>query len=220
MKLVMLGPPGAGKGTQAKKLAEVIGVPHISTGDIFRRNIMEKTPLGKKASVFMDRGDLVPDEITVAMVEDRLGQADCGDGFILDGFPRTVPQAVELDKMLENMDTTLNGVVEIVVGDGEILHRLLNRRACPVCGRIYHLIFNPPCRENTCDDDGATLIHRSDDTREVIKNRIAVYKEKTGPLVDYYRNSGKLLQVNGEQPIEGVLREVGDRLKISSLSGK
>lgn len=215
MRLVMLGPPGAGKGTQAKMLAERLLIPHISTGDMFRQAIAEKTEMGVQAESFISKGRLVPDEVTSGIVEERLKKDDCKNGFLLDGFPRTVIQAKDLDKMLKNMDTTLDGVIQIKVADGEIVRRLENRRSCPVCGAIYHLIYNRPKADGKCDRDGAELVHRSDDNRDVIESRLAVYREMTDPLVDYYGRAGVLCPVDGEQPMGEVFAKIGEALKVS-----
>lgn len=213
MRLVMLGPPGAGKGTQAIMLAGKLSVPHISTGDIFRDAIKNGTELGKKAKSYMEAGDLVPDDITVLIVRERLSNPDCKKGFILDGFPRTVPQAESLEEILGEMEMPLDAVVEIRVDSEELIKRLENRRSCPECGKIYHLIFKPPNNDNICDDCNVELVHRKDDTREVILNRIKVYHEKTDPLTGYYRKSSILKEVDGKQAINKVLESIIDTLK-------
>jgi len=215
MRLIMLGPPGAGKGTQAKMLAEKLSVPHISTGDIFRDAIKKGTEMGKKAKVYLDSGDLVPDEIVVLIVRERLAKPDCEKGFILDGFPRTVPQAESLDKILDEMKTPLDAVIEIKVDSEELIKRLENRRMCPECGKIYHLIFSPPKNDELCDQCNVKLIHRKDDTREVILNRIDVYHKKTDPLTGYYKKASILKEIDGKQPIEKVLDSI-----IESLDSK
>lgn len=213
MRLVMMGPPGAGKGTQAIMLAGKLSVPHISTGDIFRDAIKNGTELGKKAKSYMEAGDLVPDDITVLIVRERLSNPDCKKGFILDGFPRTVPQAESLEEILGEMEMPLDAVVEIRVDSEELIKRLENRRSCPECGKIYHLIFKPPNNDNICDDCNVELVHRKDDTREVILNRIKVYHEKTDPLTGYYRKSSILKEVDGKQAINKVLESIIDTLK-------
>lgn len=213
MRLVMLGPPGAGKGTQAVMLAKKMEIPHISTGDIFRAAIKKGTPLGKKAREYMDAGNLVPDEITVGIVRERLARPDCQKGFVLDGFPRTLPQAESLDEILDDLDMPLNYVIDLEVSAEEVILRLENRRSCPQCGKVYHLIFNPPAQDTLCDDCKVKLIHRDDDTREVIENRIRVYHEKTDPLVNYYSRVGILEKFNGEKPIEKIIEEIVEFLK-------
>jgi adenylate kinase len=214
MRLVIFGPPGAGKGTQARVLAEVINVPHISTGDIFREAIRNNTQLGKQAQEFINRGELVPDEVTAGMVNERLSQDDCRNGFVLDGFPRTAPQAEILDIILRGMRTDLDAVIEIRVRDEEIISRLENRRSCPECGDVYHKLLSPPRIENVCNKCRSQLAQRSDDTRAVIENRLQVYKEKTAPLVEYYMARRILIPVNGEQHIAGVLKEILYKLGI------
>ncbi|MCD4782386.1 MAG: adenylate kinase [Candidatus Eremiobacteraeota bacterium] len=214
MRLVMLGPPGAGKGTQVEILCEKLSVPRISTGAIFRDAVRKQTELGKKAMLYIDKGNLVPDDITDLIVKEHLLDTDCKKGFILDGFPRTVPQAEILDEIMDEMNMSLDAVVEIDVHSEEIIKRLEKRRSCPKCGRIYHLIFNPPENDNLCDDCNVELIHRKDDKREVILNRIEVYHEKTEPLRGYYRKASILKEVDGEQPIEDVLNSIMKMLNI------
>ncbi len=184
MRLVLVGPPGAGKGTQAQFIAEHLHVPKISTGDIFRANVSSGTPLGVKAKAFMDRGDLVPDDVTIDMVRHRLGEDDARPGFLLDGFPRTVPQAEVLDDMLrESSDTKLDVVLELVVDDDEVVRRLSGRRTCRTCNHIWHVDFDPPQVEGVCDLDGGELYQRDDDKAETVANRLNVYAEQTAPLV-------------------------------------
>ena len=209
----MLGPPGAGKGTQAKMLAEQLNIPHISTGYIFRTAIKNQTEMGKKAQEFIDDGNLVPDEITDAIVKERLLQPDCSKGFILDGFPRTLPQAEILEEMLIENNMPLDAVVDIQVSAGEIIKRLENRRSCPKCGKAYHLIYRKPENENMCDKCNTELIHRHDDKKHVIEHRIEVYHEKTDPLVNYYRKNGLLKVFNGEQPAKDILQAILKELK-------
>lgn len=208
MRLILLGAPGAGKGTQAVILAEEFKVPHISTGDIFRNNIKNGTELGKKAKEYMDKGLLVPDEITIEIVKDRLKQDDCKDGFILDGFPRTIPQAEYLDKVLNELNAPLDKVLNISVSDEIIVDRMSGRRTCTSCGASYHVINNPPKKEGVCDNCGADIIQRADDKEETVKQRLKTYHEQTEPLIDYYKKQGKLVTVNGENKIDDTKKEV------------
>jgi adenylate kinase len=213
MRLVMLGPPGAGKGTLARVLAEELGVPHISTGDIFRESMKNETPLGKQAKSYIDKGELVPDEVTVGMVRERISMEDCENGFIFDGFPRTVPQAESLDQILEDMDISLDAVIDMKADKEVIVNRLIMRRTCPGCGEIYNLKNSPPKVENTCDKCLQELVQRKDDTKEVIENRIDVYHEKTGPLTAFYEKKGLLMTVDGNQQTQQVLEEIRTRLQ-------
>ncbi len=208
MHLVLLGPPGAGKGTQAGKLESAYNLPHISTGDMFRRAINQETALGTKAKEYMDQGKLVPDEIVNGIVKERLAEDDCQAGFILDGFPRTVNQAEELTAILEDLDLDLNAVINIEVGEEEVVARLSARRVCEDCGAAYHLKFDPPQKEGICDQCGGSLYQRDDDQPETIKERLAVYQEQTAPLVDYYQDRDLLVTVNGEQEIEEVFADI------------
>lgn len=208
MRLIMLGAPGAGKGTQAARVAEKLQIPHISTGDIFRANLKNGTELGKKAKEYMDAGKLVPDELTCDLVADRLAQADCADGFILDGFPRTIPQAEALDKVLEKLGTTIDYAVNIDVPDEAIVSRMSGRRACVGCGATYHIVFNPPKKENICDHCGAGLILRDDDRPETVQTRLRVYHEQTQPLIDFYGSKGNLVTVDGTQNMDDVFRSI------------
>src|SRR5262245_32219503 len=185
MRLVLLGPPGAGKGTQAEFVASHLSVPKISTGDIFRANVQASTPLGIEARRYMDSGQLVPDEVTINMVRDRLAEPDAADGFLLDGFPRTVPQASALDKLLADLGTALDLVMELVVDDDEVIRRLSGRRTCRGCGKIWHVEFDAPSREGICDRCGSELFQRDDDKPETVAERLRVYAEKTAPLIDY-----------------------------------
>jgi adenylate kinase len=210
--IIMLGAPGAGKGTQAKVIARRYDVPHISTGDILRDKVTSGTEIGKKAQAIMERGELVPDDLVLDMVKDRLTCADCDRGFVLDGFPRTQAQAEWLDHFLTLR--TFGGrklppvVMNLQVGYNQLLQRLTGRRSCPTCGRIYNVYFQPPRREGACDFDGGPLIQRKDDTEEVISERLKSYERQTLPLVDYYRRPGRLHDVNGELPVEQVTAEV------------
>ena len=197
MKIVMLGGPGAGKGTQAKIIAERYSIPHISTGDIFRANIKEGTELGKKAKTYMDQGGLVPDELVVDLVADRLTWEDAKEGFVLDGFPRTIPQAEALTKALKEMGTELDYAIDIEVPDQNIIERMGGRRACVSCGATYHLVNIPPKTEGKCDKCGSDLILRDDDKPETVKKRLDVYHEQTQPLIEYYQELGLLREVDG-----------------------
>jgi adenylate kinase len=215
--IVLLGPPGAGKGTQAKLIAETYGIPQISTGDILRDNVARKTELGVKAKEIMGRGDLVPDELVCGMVADRLMQADCVHGFILDGFPRTVRQAEWLDTQLEKMRAGKDGkgqqacappvVIRLVVEYNQLLQRLTGRRSCPTCGLIYNVYYQPPKVQGICDVEGTPLVTRRDDTEEVITERLKAYEQLTLPLVEYYGARGRLIEVNGDQPVEAVMAQ-------------
>jgi adenylate kinase len=206
--MVLVGPPGAGKGTQAQFVAAHLAVPQISTGDIFRSNVSQGTPLGKQAKEYMDAGDLVPDEITIAMVRDRLAEKDAIRGFLLDGFPRNVPQAIELDDMLADMDTKLDVVVELIVDDDEVVRRLSGRRTCRNCGHIWHVDFDPPSKEGTCDNCGGELFQRDDDKPDTIRHRLEVYAEQTAPLVGYYGERGILVGVDATGPVDDVTERV------------
>ena len=208
MKVVMLGAPGAGKGTQAKMIATKYNVPHISTGDIFRANIKEGTELGKKAKSYMDQGLLVPDELVVDLVVDRLQQEDCKDGYILDGFPRTIPQAEALDAALSKLDTKLDVALDIDVADDFIVKRMGGRRACLGCGATYHIVNIPPKKEGICDTCGAELVLRDDDKPETVEKRLAVYHEQTQPLIDYYKNSGILVTLDGTKDMNEVFANI------------
>jgi adenylate kinase len=209
-----VGPPGAGKGTQAEFIAAHLAVPKISTGDIFRANVAGGTPLGVDAKRFMDAGQLVPDEITIDMVRDRLAEPDAGDGFLLDGFPRTVPQAVALDKLLAaDLAAGLDVVLELVVDDDEVIRRLSGRRTCRGCGKIWHVEFDPPAREGTCDRCGSELFQRDDDKPETIAERLSVYGRDTAPLIDYYGAQGKLVGIDATGPVEDVTVRAIDALR-------
>lgn len=198
MKLVLLGPPGAGKGTQATGIAEKYSIPHISTGDIFRFNIKNETELGKEVKGYLDRGELVPDALTVRIVNDRLTQADCENGFLLDGFPRTIAQAEALDESLANNTEALDAVINIDVEKDVLISRLSGRRVCKDCGQTYHAVNHPPKVEGVCDVCGGPVIHRADDSEETVRNRIAVYEDQTAPLIAYYEKKDLLLTVDGQ----------------------
>lgn len=207
--MILVGPPGAGKGTQAARLVDEFGIPHIATGDIFRSAIKNETPLGKKAQEYIDQGQLVPDEVTVGIVEKRLNQDDCQKGFILDGFPRTVAQADALNDILADLDIKLDAVLNIEVSEEEVVRRLSGRRVCSECGASYQLEFNPPQEENICDKCGGELYQRDDDEPETIKERLEVYKDKTEPLINYYQKEGTLKSIDGE----AAPKEVFNRIK-------
>ena len=204
MKIIMLGAPGAGKGTQAKLIAEKYGVPHISTGDIFRANIKNGTELGKEAKEYMDKGLLVPDELTVRLLLDRFVQDDCKNGYVLDGFPRTIPQAEVLDKELTKLGDSVDFAVDVDVPDENIIRRMSGRRACLNCGATYHIVNIPPKKEGICDVCGSELVLRDDDQPETVKNRLKVYHEQTQPLIEYYTGKGVLRTVDGTLPMEEV----------------
>ena len=208
MKIIMLGAPGAGKGTQAKMIADKAGIPHISTGDIFRANIKEGTDLGKKAKEFMDKGELVPDELTCDLVMDRIAKDDCNNGFILDGFPRTIPQAEALTAALEKIGTSMDYAIDIEVPDESIIERMGGRRACAVCGATYHVINVPPKKEGECDRCGAPLILRDDDKPETVKKRLDVYHDQTQPLISYYEKQGILKEVDGTMEMTEVFNKI------------
>jgi len=214
MRLILLGPPGAGKGTQAANIVEQYQLPHISTGDIFRANIKQGTDLGKRAKEFMDKGELVPDTLVVELVEDRLQKDDTKIGFMLDGFPRTLPQAEALDSVLANMGSTLNYVVNIVVDPSVLVERAVGRRICRDCGATYHIKFNPSKEENVCDKCSGELYQRSDDNEETVSNRIAVYTNETAPLVEYYTKAGKLVSIDGLQDIDKVFADIQKALGV------
>jgi adenylate kinase len=213
MRLVLVGPPGAGKGTQAQFVAAHLSILQISTGDIFRANVSQGTPLGKQAKEYMDAGDLVPDEVTVAMVQDRLSEPDATRGFLLDGFPRTVPQAVELDDLLSELEAKLDVVLELVVDDGEVVRRLSGRRTCRNCGHIWHVDFDPPSMEGTCDNCGGVLFQRDDDQAETIRHRLDVYYEQTAPLIGYYAERGILVGIDAMGPVDDVTERASAALR-------
>jgi adenylate kinase len=211
--LVLLGPPGAGKGTQAKRLASKLGIPQISTGDLFRDHLKKQTELGKKADEYISKGELVPDDVTVGMVRNRLSRPDCENGAILDGFPRTVPQAEALDEILLELDSFLTAVFCIEISEKELLRRLTGRRVCRESGHIFHIEFNPPQEPGVCDIDGSELYQREDDKERTVKERIRVYREQTEQLCGYYDSRSKLMEINGEQSIEAVTEALIEALQ-------
>lgn len=203
MKLVLLGPPGAGKGTQAKMLIERYQIPQISTGDILRQAVKDGTPLGKEAKTYMDQGELVPDELIINLVKERIKADDCKNGYIFDGFPRTVAQAEALDNVLEGLSTKLDAVVSIDVPEDEVVKRLSGRRTCKSCGTLYHILYNPPTKEGICDKCGGDLFQRDDDNETTIRQRLAVYREQTAPLIAYYSKQGLVKAIDGSgEPTE------------------
>lgn len=212
MHLILMGLPGAGKGTQADLIKEKYEIPHISTGDMFRLAIKEGTDLGKKAKQFMDEGALVPDEVTNGIVEERLSKADCEKGFLLDGFPRTIPQAEALHEITTKLNKKLDFVIHVDVPEENLLQRLTGRRVCPTCGATYHIANNPPKEDGICDKDGAVLIQREDDTIETVQKRLSVNIEQTKPLLDYYENKNVLVTVNGDQDIAKVFEDIQGEL--------
>ena len=208
MRVIMLGAPGAGKGTQAIKIAEKYSIPHISTGDIFRANIKNNTELGKKAKTYMDQGLLVPDELVVDLVVDRVNQEDCQNGYVLDGFPRTIPQAEALDVALGNMKQTIDFAINVEVPDENIVNRMSGRRACVACGATYHVVYAPTKKEDVCDQCQGKLILRDDDKSETVQKRLNVYHEQTKPLIDYYASKGILKEVDGTVDIADVFGSI------------
>lgn len=208
MRVVLLGPPGCGKGTQASQLCGKFGIAHVATGDLFREHVAANDDLGQSVKQYMDKGALVPDSLVLAMVERRLGQEDCATGFLLDGFPRTVPQAEELQKMLSGKDVTLDAVIDIEVPDEDIVNRLGGRRVCLNCGEPYHIVSRPPKVEGKCDKCGHDLIHRSDDEPTTIRNRLGAYHKLTEPLIDFYRERGLVRPINGAQAPQDVFSHV------------
>ena len=208
MKIIMLGAPGAGKGTQAKKIAEKYAIPHVSTGDIFRANIKNGTELGKEAKSYMDKGALVPDELTVRILLDRVAQEDCKNGYVLDGFPRTIPQAEVLEKELTKLGDKVDFAINVDVPDENIVRRMSGRRACLSCGATYHIEHVPPKKEGICDNCGSELVLRDDDKEETVKNRLSVYHEQTQPLIDFYTERGVLKTVDGTKSTEDVFDSI------------
>lgn len=208
MKIIMLGAPGAGKGTQAKQIADKYQIPHISTGDIFRANIKNGTELGKKAKEYMDQGALVPDELTCDLVMDRIGQEDCKNGFVLDGFPRTIPQARALDEALGKINEKMDFAIDVDVPDENIVNRMGGRRACLNCGATYHIVSIPTKVEGICDRCGSKVVLRDDDKPETVQKRLTVYHDQTQPLIDYYKEQGILKSVDGTKPMEDVFAAI------------
>jgi adenylate kinase len=213
VNLVLMGLPGAGKGTQADKIVEKYAIPHISTGDMFRTAIKEGTELGLQAKSFMDKGELVPDEVTIGIVRERLSKDDCGEGFLLDGFPRTVAQAEALEAMLSDLNKKIDYVINIDVQQEILMERLTGRRICKSCGATYHLVFNPPAKEDVCDRCGGELYQRADDNAETVENRLEVNIKQTKPLLDFYETKGYLRNINGQQDINKVFADLDELLE-------
>lgn len=216
MRLVFLGPPGVGKGTQARRLSQEYKWPQIATGDILREAVAQETPLGLRAKEYMDKGDLVPDEIVVGIVKERLAEPDAQEGFILDGFPRTVNQAQELEAELSSFGSGIDAVVYFKVSEKEILRRLTGRRICKSCGALYHIIYSPPATEDKCDQCGGELYQRSDDSEDTVRRRMEVYLAQTAPLISYYRSRGILWEVNGEQNPDEVYKQLKEALGLNN----
>jgi adenylate kinase len=208
MNLILLGPPGAGKGTQAKMMIDKYHIPQISTGDILRAALKERTPLGLKAKEYMDKGLLVPDEVVIDIIKERLKEGDCKNGYILDGFPRTVAQAQALDKVLADMNSALDHVISIEVDKGELVKRLTGRRPCRSCGRGYHVIFDPPVNKDLCDKCQGELYQRDDDNEDTVRNRLEVYDSQTFPLIEYYKEKGLIRSIEGQ----GIIQQIFDRI--------
>ena len=208
LRTILLGPPGAGKGTQAAKIVEKYHIPHISTGDIFRENIKNGTELGKRAKEYMDKGELVPDDLVIEIATDRLLKDDCKDGFLLDGFPRTVYQAEKLDEFLKAHDSKIDKVLDIAVEKEELMTRLTGRRVCKACGASYHVVNIPPKKEGICDVCGASLVQRADDNAETVANRIEVYEAQTMPLIEYYEKAGNIAHIDGATGLECVFADI------------
>ena len=208
LRTVLLGPPGAGTGTQAAKIVDKYGIPHISTGDIFRENIKKGTELGKKAQEYMNKGELVPDDLVIEIATARLLEEDCKEGFLLDGFPRTVYQAEKLDEFLAAHDGKIDKVLDIAVEKEELITRLAGRRVCKTCGASYHVINIPPAKEGICDRCGGPLIQRADDNAETVANRIEVYEDQTKPLINYYEQAGKIVHIDGTTGLENVFADI------------
>ncbi|SDR14872.1 Adenylate kinase [Virgibacillus subterraneus] len=213
MNLILMGLPGAGKGTQAEKINEKYHIPHISTGDMFRLAIKEGTDLGKKAKEYMDQGELVPDEVTIGIVKERLGKDDCKNGFLLDGFPRTIAQAEALQSLLADLKESIDYVLHVDVPEEKLVERLTGRRICPNCGATYHVIYNPPKQEGICDKDGSELIQREDDQADTVKKRLEVNMKQTQPLLDFYQEKGYLVTVDGDQEIDQVFQDIQAKIE-------
>lgn len=213
MRIILLGPPGAGKGTQAKSISNKYNIPHISTGDIFRKNIREKTPLGVEAKKHIDNGQLVPDELTIAIVNDRLNEDDCSQGYLLDGYPRTVNQAESLDEFLQDKNQKLDTALLIKVPRKFILERMTGRRVCPSCGASYHIKFNLPKVDGICDICGSNVVQRADDTADTVNKRLDIYEAQTQPLIDYYKEENLLSEVDGTQAINDVFKSICEVLE-------
>ena len=207
MNIILLGPPGAGKGTQAKKISEIFSLPHISTGDMLRENISNNTPLGLKAKSYMSRGELVPDELLITIIKDRLSRADCSGGFLLDGYPRTIPQADALQMILTESSRKIDFVLNIEVDDEELIKRLSGRRMC-ACGTSFHIVFNQPEKEGICDTCNGKLYQREDDKADAIRNRLVVYKKQTQPLINYYKNKNILRRIDGSKDISMIFEDI------------
>ena len=216
--IVLLGPPASGKGTQAARLCAELKLPHVASGDLFRENYKNETELGSRAKHYIDRGNLVPDDLTIAMVMDRLSRPDCAEGVILDGFPRTIAQAKALDKALSDQGQKISAVPNIIVPDEVLIERVSGRRICRMCGESYHVKFNPPKEPGLCDQDGGELYQRKDDHPETVRKRLEVYWEQTSPLIGYYRRQGTLIEINGNQTIDSVAEDINSALKSVSYS--
>ncbi|WP_164670696.1 adenylate kinase [Virgibacillus doumboii] len=213
MNLILMGLPGAGKGTQAEKINEQYNIPHISTGDMFRLAIKEGTELGKKAKAYMDQGELVPDEVTIGIVKERLSKDDCKDGFLLDGFPRTIAQAEALQSLLSEMNESIDFCLHVDVPEEKLVERLTGRRVCPECGATYHVMYNPPEKDGVCDRDGSELIQREDDQADTVRNRLDVNIKQTKPLLEFYQEKGYLVTVDGDQEIDQVFQDIQAKIE-------
>lgn len=213
MNIILMGLPGAGKGTQASKIIKKYPIPHISTGDMFRLAIKNETELGMEAKSYMDKGELVPDSVTIGIVRERLSQSDAKDGFLLDGFPRTVEQAEALNEIMDELGTKIDRTINVDVDEEELINRLTGRRICEVCGTAYHLVFNPPKQEGVCDLDGGKLYQREDDNPETVANRLEVNLKQTQPLLDFYKDQGILVNVDGSKDIDDVFVEIDEILQ-------